>query len=282
MVSITSSVGKGGSNKSSDVKRIQALINQCMQLLAPLKPLKVDGLIGNKTITAITEFQRKVVGMRLPDGRVDPGGNTLGKMNKSSKDGGMGNAAGVASSAMATAANNPNSGDGPFFPFPKLPNCDWTTEPRSYGAWRSNRTRLHAGCDLYFPVGTWIYAVHDGELTDNPKTFYLGTDQVSIYHPDLDRTIRYGEIAHGSCTLRKGDRVTAGHKLAKVGKLRGLSYSMLHLELYTGRVAPYLVSGNASKSMSKGGRAVSFCRLKSLIDPTQYLNRWKKNLPMAY
>jgi putative chitinase len=48
--------------------------------LVPLSPLSVDGRIGGATITAIDEFQRRVMSQNQPDGRVDGNGRTLEKL----------------------------------------------------------------------------------------------------------------------------------------------------------------------------------------------------------
>lgn len=74
MYRITGSVGRGGTNLESDVRTVQILLNR--QIIAPATLLKVDGLIGPKTIAAIVTYQQR---MRLPvcDGRVDPAGRTL-------------------------------------------------------------------------------------------------------------------------------------------------------------------------------------------------------------
>jgi peptidoglycan hydrolase-like protein with peptidoglycan-binding domain len=75
MVSISGSVGRNGMNRLQDVRLIQELLNRHKQPTA--QPLKVDGLVGPRTIAAIEDFQRRVVRMARPDGRVDPGGRTL-------------------------------------------------------------------------------------------------------------------------------------------------------------------------------------------------------------
>lgn len=80
--SISQSVGQGGVNRRQDVITVQELINANLGKLTPLAPLKVDGLNGKKTIGAIEEFQRRVVRMRQPDGRVDPRGKTLQLLNQ--------------------------------------------------------------------------------------------------------------------------------------------------------------------------------------------------------
>jgi peptidoglycan hydrolase-like protein with peptidoglycan-binding domain len=71
---ITHSVGKAGGNIKSEVRYVQALLNvwrEQQKLLA----LKLDGLVGPKTIGAIEEFQRAKTG--FVDGRVDPNGATI-------------------------------------------------------------------------------------------------------------------------------------------------------------------------------------------------------------
>src|SRR5688572_15869905 len=77
MPTILESVGRGGSNRPADVEVIQVLINKQMGQLTPLRPLAVDGRVGPNTIGAIEEFQRRVLGMNAPDGRVDKNGSTL-------------------------------------------------------------------------------------------------------------------------------------------------------------------------------------------------------------
>ncbi len=82
-VKIVASVGENAKNKDSDVRAIQKALNQIMQynILAPLAPLKEDGIAGRNTKLAIRQFQRIAVGMAAPDGRIDPTGRTLAKLN---------------------------------------------------------------------------------------------------------------------------------------------------------------------------------------------------------
>jgi hypothetical protein len=78
---IRQSVGRNGSNRRDDVVVVQTLLNEHLDKLAPLRRLTADGVCGSLTVTAITEFQRRVVGLTSPDGRVDPGGKTLAALN---------------------------------------------------------------------------------------------------------------------------------------------------------------------------------------------------------
>lgn len=85
MTNISDSVGNSGRNVFQDVKAVQRLLNQNLHLLSPFLRLVEDGLIGTQTINAILEFQRRVVKLPTPDGRVDPNGATLKKLLKNAK-----------------------------------------------------------------------------------------------------------------------------------------------------------------------------------------------------
>ena len=76
MITITQSVGRGGrAKRGSDVLKIQKLLNK-----ADTKPKLVpDSSVGTKTIRAIERFQSSF--MKKPDGRIDPGGNSLRRLN---------------------------------------------------------------------------------------------------------------------------------------------------------------------------------------------------------
>lgn len=76
MATISRAVGRGVTNPNkSDVLLVQQLLNQHRR--PPLRPIDEDGKTGPDTIAAIEDFQRRVVKMTKPDGRVDPGGTTL-------------------------------------------------------------------------------------------------------------------------------------------------------------------------------------------------------------
>jgi peptidoglycan hydrolase-like protein with peptidoglycan-binding domain len=76
---ISQSVGKDGKNIKKEVKYVQALLNVWReQKRLPL--LIVDGIVGPKTTAAIEAFQRAETG--VPDGRVDPKGQTIRKLEK--------------------------------------------------------------------------------------------------------------------------------------------------------------------------------------------------------
>jgi hypothetical protein len=81
MIRIGGSVGaQPAANLRNDVVAVQGLLNVHLGRLG-IAALQADGQCGNKTISAIREFQRRVVLMPHPDGRVDPGGHTLSKLS---------------------------------------------------------------------------------------------------------------------------------------------------------------------------------------------------------
>jgi Putative peptidoglycan binding domain len=82
--SILSSVGRmGGKNRPDDVITVQQLLDQVRVAQGgPAVPLDVDGLCGPKTIDAIQKFQLHHFGWKGADGRVDPNGPTLAKLNE--------------------------------------------------------------------------------------------------------------------------------------------------------------------------------------------------------
>ncbi|MDF7777219.1 hypothetical protein P1X14_18310 [Sphingomonas sp. AOB5] len=75
MASISASVGSGGVNKTADVLTVEKLLNQYLDAEGEA-PLKADGVVDIDTILTIQNYQRDVVGIASPDGKVDPGGRT--------------------------------------------------------------------------------------------------------------------------------------------------------------------------------------------------------------
>jgi hypothetical protein len=71
---LSASVGVGGINRPDDVRLVQKLLRD-----RGIDPGPVDGVMGEKTVAAIKEFQKRFV--RRPDGRVDPGGRTWQELN---------------------------------------------------------------------------------------------------------------------------------------------------------------------------------------------------------
>jgi murein DD-endopeptidase MepM/ murein hydrolase activator NlpD len=128
---------------------------------------------------------------------------------------------------------------------------------------------------LYAPIGTTVHAITDGTVVRGPEPFYAGTFAIEIDHGTF--LARYGEV-QGTALIRKGDTVTAGQPIAKVGRLVGIVVpsAMLHLELYDKSAHGPLTVGAAEGKISNGR---PFMRRKDLIDPTPKLNEWRNNLP---
>ena len=78
-VNITAAVGRGCRNLLQDVRKIQDLLNDHMTV--PLRPLTVNGVCDAATIAAIEEFQRRILKMARPDGKVDPQGATMAALS---------------------------------------------------------------------------------------------------------------------------------------------------------------------------------------------------------
>ena len=75
-IMINGSVGRGGVNRKGDTRKIQKLLNAVF----PGTPLDETGEVDAKTIRRIERFQRRF--LNNPDGRVDPGGKTLRRLNQ--------------------------------------------------------------------------------------------------------------------------------------------------------------------------------------------------------
>ena len=79
---IEKSVGRGCINRIEDSRAVQSLLNMNGSRYGLARPLAMDGKPGTKTYVAIEAFQRGVAGAAQPDGRVDPGGLTLGLLRQ--------------------------------------------------------------------------------------------------------------------------------------------------------------------------------------------------------
>ncbi|EKE77437.1 N-acetylmuramidase domain-containing protein [Gallaecimonas xiamenensis] len=79
--SIIAAVGRGGTNRRDDVLTVQTLLNRQKTPTFSVQ-LKEDGMMGPKTLAAIEQFQRTVVHLPRPDGRVDRNGKTLAALNR--------------------------------------------------------------------------------------------------------------------------------------------------------------------------------------------------------
>src|ERR1700722_13560362 len=75
-LTISASVGQGGTNVPADVQAVKKALNQVPASAGGPSPhLNDDGVIGPHTIAAIAAFQRYQLG--FADSRVDPDGITI-------------------------------------------------------------------------------------------------------------------------------------------------------------------------------------------------------------
>ena len=80
MKTIVASIGRGGLNRTDDVRLVQALLNRHIQ--APQRPLVIDGVMSARTSAAIAAFQRRVLNIHPPDGRINPGDRTMAALTR--------------------------------------------------------------------------------------------------------------------------------------------------------------------------------------------------------
>ncbi len=78
-IRLSGSVGKGGQNRSFDVRAVEERLNELMG--SSRQRLTVDGRIGSRTQAMVADFQKNVLNFRWPDERVDPAGKTIRAMN---------------------------------------------------------------------------------------------------------------------------------------------------------------------------------------------------------
>jgi peptidoglycan L-alanyl-D-glutamate endopeptidase CwlK len=98
MATIGASVGEGGANNEADVRLVQQLLSA-----AGFDPKGIDGDYGSNTRSAIIAFQKTF--LSNPDGRIDPGGRTIGRLEQAGSGGA--HASPAAPSAPAAPASKP-------------------------------------------------------------------------------------------------------------------------------------------------------------------------------
>ncbi|WP_372574237.1 N-acetylmuramidase family protein [Ruegeria jejuensis] len=81
MQRITGSVGQDGANAEGDVRIVRALLRRHRIWLGTERDLPEDGPADQSLITAISAFQIGACALRVADGRVDPNGFTLRRLN---------------------------------------------------------------------------------------------------------------------------------------------------------------------------------------------------------
>lgn len=305
MTQITQSVGKGGMNLPVDVNYVQRLLNKKMAGTSHLMtPLVVDGDCGNKTKTAIHNYQRYFLNFAHPDSLISPGKTTITKLmngiptkelTKMWNDAVVEENKGIITSGGRIANANqtnkplpaeiipkpgytvPAASPGKYsFPLPVAPTSDYHTGGRKFGAERNGRK--HAACDLIAAAGTPVCAIADGVILKGPYYFYNGSYALEVVHDDI--LVRYGEIAPTAAVnsklkilseIKAGAKVSKGQLIGYITRMTGGS-SMLHFECYSNPSLP----GPLTDRSKNGGK---FKRRSDLMDPTNLLDGCKSSLP---
>jgi len=306
MTSISNSVGKNGMNLPVDVNYVQRLINKKLSGTPYLRsPLVVDGDCGERTKTAIRDFQQFVLKFAHPDSLIQPGKATITNLmkgipsseltqlwNNAVKDenknlatsgGRIAQAQQQQKPLPANLVPNPGFTEAPMsqgaycFPLPAVPGASYKEIGRCFGANRNHGQRKHAGCDLIAAPGTPICAIADGVVSAGPYYFYEGTYALEVKHGGI--LVRYGEILPSAVNernlqflpdIKPGAKVTKGQLIAYVGKMN--KDSMLHFECYSN---PSLTGALTDRSKTGG----VFQRRSDLMNPTNLLDSCKSTLP---
>lgn len=105
------------------------------------------------------------------------------------------------------------------FPLSFIPGESYKDGMRRFGAYLPDG-RKHAGCDLYAPVGTKIYAMADGTIVDH-RSYYLDMYQITVNHGDF--IARCGEVKPNgerlATGLQVGSQVRKGQHIGYVDQL---------------------------------------------------------------
>ena len=223
---------------------------------------KLDGWFWSKMEWAVTRFQESAeTGMFLIGGVVTDIGKRLTGFVRGSVDGKTREMLEEVCERGGVVVEEDKT---LIFPLPFRPAESYKEHPRSFGANRSGGQRKHAGCDLYAPEGTDVYAMEDGTVLVAPYPFYGGTYALEIDH--LKYIGRYTEIKEAAPGIRRGVKVKKGQLIASVGKIttkNGTVLQMLHFEMY---------EGNENGSLTDRSNP-PFMRRNDLIDPTDTLDK---------
>lgn len=148
-----------------------------------------------------------------------------------------------------------------LFPLFQRPKESYKEGARRFGSNRG-KGRKHAGIDLYAPVGTPVRAMADGVVLST-EHFYCGAHAIEVAHENF--IARYGEVSKSNIKVKRGDKVRRGQVLAEVGKLAGIAYSMLHLEMFETTKSPSV------KTLTQYGVG-PYMRREDLMDPTSSID----------
>lgn len=167
---------------------------------------------------------------------------------------------------------------------------DFETNTNNFGDPRNNGAKCHGAIDLFTQGDGKIVAVDAGEVV-NIHRFLEDCDggpgdAVLIYHPNLlgGVTINYGEMNRNDIAVRIGASVSRGQYLGKATTCQSGGHTMLHFELYQGRVPatkrwdqlPAGMTVTQSKECVTNP-ALLAVKPTELLDPTSLLNQLNGN-----
>jgi len=140
--------------------------------------------------------------------------------------------------------------------------------------WTGKQTRYHTGIDLEAEAGTPVLAPEAGRIVA-PNSGWDYNDKTKkgvkaiIMTTVSGRTVLIGGIRFGSATVKAGEEVVAGQKIAEIGRYKGGS-AMAHVNLYDKELTEAQV--NAQKQWKVGE-----AKPPNLIDPSNYLEACAAN-----
>ncbi len=182
---------------------------------------------------------------------------------------------------------------GPVTTVKKLEGLCFPIEKESFSKnlndWGNNRgpNRCHAGIDLLTKdpgkvfIDNGVIAIDDGVVTNifgftSCKDGWNGPGKaiaLLIYHPNLGKTINYGEIDDGGLApnIKVGSKVMKGQYLGRAGHC-----GMLHLELYSGQQTKNtrwlpLTGQKATGYRNKCAKEFLSTKPDTLEDPTSFV-----------
>jgi murein DD-endopeptidase MepM/ murein hydrolase activator NlpD len=129
-----------------------------------------------------------------------------------------------------------------------------------FGSRREGGKRVHAGSDIYAPVGTPVIAANSGTIRHISPVFYRNVSAIEINHPTW--VGRYCEITLVK-GLKEGQQVKAGDVIGYVARIEGIEASMLHFEMYDDQ--------ERTDPLTDRTRS-GYERRSDLLDPTGFLD----------
>jgi peptidoglycan hydrolase-like protein with peptidoglycan-binding domain len=164
---ISASVGVNASNRKTDVITVQELLNKVPAVQGgPAVKLKVDGLCWQKTQAAIRNFQSRNMGHKWPDGRVDPGGATLARLNAFDEQ--------QPQQPVAEWFTYQVPGFKPLIPQPMPSNACWAAAYTMLRSWHdSKKYEIEEALAKVGPEYVQLYRDNHGLPWAEAQTFYV-------------------------------------------------------------------------------------------------------------